>query len=42
MIDSFTAYNRTKESNTYRFIKEKYLPQVDLKVFNAMDKGRLE
>lgn len=42
MIDSSTAYNRTKEANTYKFIKEKYLPQVDLKVFNAMDKGRLE
>ena len=42
MIDSSTAYSRTKEANTYNFIKEKYLPQVDLKVFNAMDKGRLE
>lgn len=43
MIDTKTAYQRSVvDSNTYRFLKEKYLPQIDLKVFEAMDKGRIE
>lgn len=43
MIDTKTAYERSIiNSNTYRFLKEKYLPQIDLKVFEAMDKGRIE
>ena len=43
MIDTKAAYKRSVvDSNTYRFLEEKYLPQIDLKIFEAMDKGRIK
>lgn len=42
MIDTKTACEKSINSTTYKFIKEKYLPQIDIRVSDAMNKGRIE